>query len=264
MYSNLSDVHRTLLAMLRHVVDVAEQAGIPVYLAYGSALGAVREGGFIPWDSDADVHVFVDDVRRLDDALRAHPGRFHVLSPYRDERYEHLFLRLAEPGVDYNYLHVDLFPLAHAPESDGRLLLLRAATRSLGWVYRARNNRRASKDYSRSRAVAARAASALLGAVPRGAYLRSFDALTSGRRESTRLFPPLGCYGSRELFQAAWFTEPSTLRLDGVELPGPTRPHEYLRTVYGNYEQPVSPEQQRRELMAFETHMLPRLNQAVS
>lgn len=40
-------------------------AGIHYWLDYGSLLGAVREGGMIPWDNDADVGILVDDYGKL-------------------------------------------------------------------------------------------------------------------------------------------------------------------------------------------------------
>ena len=37
--------------------QVCERNGIPYQLAWGSLLGAVRDGGQIPWDYDVDVFV---------------------------------------------------------------------------------------------------------------------------------------------------------------------------------------------------------------
>ena len=57
---------RELLVELDRVTTAAD---VPVFLAYGSAIGAVRDGDLIPWDVDADVWLPHESRRRfLDEA----------------------------------------------------------------------------------------------------------------------------------------------------------------------------------------------------
>jgi len=50
----------TMLAMLQWIHRCCETAGATYFLMYGTLLGAVRHGGFVPWDDDADVAVIGD------------------------------------------------------------------------------------------------------------------------------------------------------------------------------------------------------------
>jgi lipopolysaccharide cholinephosphotransferase len=51
--------------------DVLEQRGIPVFLTFGTLLGAVREHDFIPHDEDVDMHIFEKDEQAFRDAFPA-------------------------------------------------------------------------------------------------------------------------------------------------------------------------------------------------
>jgi len=48
-------IHGELLALLRDTVRVLEAENLPYSLICGTLLGAVRHGGFIPWDDDIDI-----------------------------------------------------------------------------------------------------------------------------------------------------------------------------------------------------------------
>jgi lipopolysaccharide cholinephosphotransferase len=50
--------------------NVCEKYEIPYYLAYGSLLGAIRDGGQIPWDYDVDVQVPVKYADKLIEVLQ--------------------------------------------------------------------------------------------------------------------------------------------------------------------------------------------------
>ncbi len=69
-----------LLEMAGDVIAVCEREGIAYQLGGGSALGAVRHGGFIPWDDDIDINLPGDDYARFRESfLRAHGDRYAVL-----------------------------------------------------------------------------------------------------------------------------------------------------------------------------------------
>ena len=55
----------TELDILDVIDKVCAEHGIRYSLGYGSLLGAVRHGGFIPWDDDLDIMMPREDYERL-------------------------------------------------------------------------------------------------------------------------------------------------------------------------------------------------------
>ena len=49
------DVQKVLLEMMLDIDKVCKKNHIEYFLVSGSALGAVRHHGFIPWDDDLDI-----------------------------------------------------------------------------------------------------------------------------------------------------------------------------------------------------------------
>lgn len=65
----VSDVHKVLLEMLKVIDEICQKNDIPYFLNGGSALGAYRHKGFIPWDDDADIAMMHSDYLRFIKAL---------------------------------------------------------------------------------------------------------------------------------------------------------------------------------------------------
>lgn len=53
------------LHLLKVLDELCRRHGLHYYLAGGTLLGAVRHGGFIPWDDDLDVFIFREDYDKL-------------------------------------------------------------------------------------------------------------------------------------------------------------------------------------------------------
>jgi len=61
----LRDLHETLLTMLKEIDRVCRKHQIDYTLVGGTMLGAIREGGFIPWDDDLDIAFRREELERF-------------------------------------------------------------------------------------------------------------------------------------------------------------------------------------------------------
>lgn len=65
----LRDMQMVILKIIREIDRICTNEGIPYWLDSGSTLGAVRHGGFIPWDDDADLGMMRHDLKRFLDVF---------------------------------------------------------------------------------------------------------------------------------------------------------------------------------------------------
>ena len=88
---HLQDVY---LMMLKDFIKVCDENQIEYFLDGGSALGAVRHQGFIPWDDDIDIILFRDEYNRLIEILEKLPQDKYELKRNTNRsilRHEHRF-----------------------------------------------------------------------------------------------------------------------------------------------------------------------------
>lgn len=65
MGNTLRDLQLCELEILKEVKRVCQKHNITYYLSSGTLLGAVRHGGFIPWDDDVDIEMPYSDYKRF-------------------------------------------------------------------------------------------------------------------------------------------------------------------------------------------------------
>lgn len=68
--STLRKAQQRMVEILTEVDKICRKHQIEYFLDWGSLLGAVRHGGFIPWDDDLDIAIRREDLPRLRKALQ--------------------------------------------------------------------------------------------------------------------------------------------------------------------------------------------------
>ncbi len=235
--SLLRRAQQRLLDMALYLRDAARDAGVPCRLDGGNVLGALRHGGFIPWDDDIDFVVAYHDFRRLCDYLKAHPHPRYVLQDHstdpgfykewaclRDLGSRHvshdavdsLDRRMVE-AQRYQGLHIDIFPY------EGHMI---------PWLQRLAGKLSVNLNLH------------LAGCHPVWAEV-AYRLLHAAVFPAFRL---LGrCFGDPDLYMhsyGAWFYEQNPRRamfphrdisFEGHTFEGPADPDELCRIAYGHY-----------------------------
>ena len=127
MDDKLRQLQLNELEILREFVRICEKHHLKYVLTGGTLLGAVRHGGFIPWDDDIDVAMPREDYDRF--AKVCQPmlaGKYFYQSPETDPDYYLPYAKIRkngtlayEPRFQYAQFHkgvfIDIFPLDFCP-----------------------------------------------------------------------------------------------------------------------------------------------------
>lgn len=120
-----------MLDMLIFFDDICKKHNIKYWLSSGTCLGAVRHGGFIPWDDDLDVEMLREDYLKLVKifkesdlyALQTYKTDPFYVVPYAKLRNKNT--RIVEHGQDLKYkyrgIYIDIFVLEKCPQTIARI-----------------------------------------------------------------------------------------------------------------------------------------------
>lgn len=118
----LSKMQGMLTDMLKDIITVCEDNGFYYVLGGGSALGAIRHQGFIPWDDDIDLNLRRKDVDAFIRVMNEKfSDRYWIHSPQTTDNYGLTFLQVRKKGTSVKTrddywneecgLCIDLFPI---------------------------------------------------------------------------------------------------------------------------------------------------------
>lgn len=111
---NLCAHQRALLQMLHEVDRICRKYGIQYMLFAGTALGAVRHGGFIPWDDDIDVIMLRPEYERfLALAVDELDSNTYYLQREFSEHWPMFFAKLRKNGTACIERYIPRDPLTH-------------------------------------------------------------------------------------------------------------------------------------------------------
>lgn len=125
----LRKLQLTELEMLRAIDEVCRENGITYHLDSGSALGAIRHRGFIPWDDDIDIGMIREEYDRfLAIAPSTLPDDLELITPGETPGYAPMFAKVMKKGTKFQSketlesgldlgVFVDIFPFDHLDPS---------------------------------------------------------------------------------------------------------------------------------------------------
>lgn len=121
--SEINELQKIQLSMLKDFDAVCQRHRISYQLFSGTALGAVRHKGFIPWDDDIDVVVLREDYKRFfNSASKELDSNKYYVQRELSEHWPMFFSKLRLNGTTYiekyhshdarihQGIYIDIFP----------------------------------------------------------------------------------------------------------------------------------------------------------
>lgn len=108
--NTLERLHQVQMEILKDFIAVCEKYSLPYFAIYGTAIGAVRHQGFIPWDDDIDVGMFREDYVKFCSLFQKELGdKYNLLTPEIDKRYACTVTHVQKKGTKFvSYMSQDL------------------------------------------------------------------------------------------------------------------------------------------------------------
>lgn len=247
---NIQKLQKTQLMILNDIHNFCIENDIKYYIIAGTLLGAIKYGGFIPWDDDLDIAIFRDDFIKFKKLFQQkYSSKYFVQDNHSDKNYTRFIMKVrlnetkqVEKSISHINMHhgiyIDIFPLDFVKKDGGFKMKLRGAIIRLAFLIanikiRKKTNDRLSKKIIKS------ILSLFAVFIPFSLLRYTMDKTCSleNNKNASFITSFLRRDGWRkETFEKSIYGAGKLIEFEGGKFFGPDKPEIMLRKIYGDYE----------------------------
>ena len=243
-----------IIDVLSAFIRICEAQGLRYFCAGGTAIGAVRHQGMIPWDDDIDVFMPRPDYDRfLRLAAQSMPEGYEVLSPYATKDYPMYFAKMCNARTTLLEneripcvfgLYIDIFPLDGACDDVETCYREKRRFKRLMNKLEAVSTHNSFGEYvgllTKRREwgrFAVKTVAFCCRSWLRRWLLKQMDSIAYGHDYalSSRVVTYSGAYQRQEIYPKAWLETPQMFAFEGLMVNLPHDYDAYLRHFFGDY-----------------------------
>ena len=242
------------MELLGEIAAICKRHHIRWFVMWGTLLGAVRHGGFIPWDDDLDIAMLRDDYNRFMSVARQELPEGYRIPEHGNKGTANMVTAIWNgtkfpfKGAFLDKFHgcffpqgVDIFPFDYAapdPEDEK----LQKELLSVVFDFAASIDRK-DEDADKIKAVITSLEEALHITIDKSTSLKDqlylvmehLFSMYTAEEATEAMYAPDWFSGKPFKWPVRYFRELLTLSFEGMEVPAPSGYDDILRVRYGNY-----------------------------
>lgn len=245
----LEKLHKLELEIALELKRICDKYQIEYFLIAGTMLGAVRHGGFIPWDDDMDIGMLRVDYDKFINICKKELSEKYFLQTWdNDSEYPFSYakIRINDTKIIEKFsknsnahlgIFIDIFPFDNVPNSNIRKKIQGKEIyilRRLLWIKKGYGKEYFTSILDKLKYEILRHISNLFTFT----YLKEklYRILTKYNEEVSEFVFTDGSYGyDKEMIKRKWVTNLSTINFEGEKFLAIKDYNEYLSYFYGDY-----------------------------
>lgn len=251
---NLRKLQLVELEMLKEVDRICRIHDINYIIDGGTLLGAVRHGGFIPWDDDLDIRMLRKDYEKFCEICKRTLDEKYFLQTYKtDSGYRWGYARLLKNDTVFirkdheelkskNGIFIDIFPDDNLPEN---YFAFKYCT-VISWLCRKMLYSEVGKNHTDN--LLSRIGFILLDVFPKKWAHFMLEHLTNKYEKCEATKVRCFGWGSHEEtkgLQKEWIKDTCDIKFEGIIVRAPVKADEFLIHYFGENYMTPPPENER-------------------
>lgn len=239
----MNEVQKKVLEIFSHFSEICEELNLRYYLVNGSALGAKKYGGFIPWDDDLDVVMPRRDYEKfLSEAQKFLPEHLFFQNYRTDRKFPFLYSKIRNTNtsfietsvkhLDINHgIYLDIFPLDGVDEEFSNNKLNSYKIKILFWFAFC-----SLDDKSKPKIRIRNSVLRFWGFHKKtNKALQRIEKLVSNQRDNSVFCCNYADRQGKGLILREWYGNGSECMFEGIKVRIPEKYDEYLTYKYGDW-----------------------------
>lgn len=244
--SVLNQIHRLDLIIADELKRICEKNNLRYFMFYGTLLGAIRHGGFIPWDDDMDFGMPREDFEKFIQVCERDldKEKFYLQTDRKEKKWPFNFVKIRLNNtyveeeftvgtVGHHGIYIDILPIDNI--SDNRIVA--EIQYKLFWFFRnvlwlkcgyGSENTKKQWYFKLSRVFPL--------SIKQLKYFKHKSITLSNKKNTKYVVTSDAPYGlKKDTIKAKWIQSISNYKFEDRIYPGIADYDEYLKYIYGDY-----------------------------